>query len=252
VIGPSLRKPKKEQDRSSRTFLHFVKMNKQTNPSNREVAVVNAKHYVLNPLFSREAIRRLLFGMLSVGILFSFSALPALSGQTREECHKCCESQGLDEYYLDQCKLQCFRSPDHCTGTKSGSRTHAAPAPKPPAAARPAPQERPPVTQAQPREQPPAMQPAPREQPPAAQRPAPQRPPARAAFQWPNPLTLVPGRESDAAAQIVVLNGISPQHPNFQAALTAVTGVLIDFARNNPAGGALPTAQLERIIKQYR
>lgn len=222
---------------------------------------MNRKSHTVIPGYFGSTLLGLLMGALVVGALIHFTHTAALSAQSRDECHKCCESQGYDEYYLDQCKLQCFRNPEHCTGGKSGAgtKTQAAPAAKPPAPAQIAPQESPPPPRQpapaipqQPREQPPAVQPTYREQPPAAQRPPAHRQSARAPFQWPNPLTLVPGRESDAAAQIIVLNGIPPQHPNFQAAVGAVTAVLIDFARNNPGGGALPTTQLEQIIKQFR
>lgn len=215
---------------------------------------MKTRPHTLTVLFSGPVHKVFLLGTLLAVTLVHFAGTPALSAQTREQCHKCCESQGYDEYYLDQCKLQCFRNPDHCAGLKPGPapRSQPAPAAKPPAAARPMPREQPSAMQPMPRELPPEAQPVvPREQPPAAQRPATPAP-ARAAFQWPNPLTLVPGRESDAAAQILVLNGIPPQHPNFGAGVNAVQAVLVDFARNNPAGGSLPTAQLERIIKQLR
>jgi hypothetical protein len=195
-----------------------------------------------------------LIGMLLLGALVHFSGSDALSAQTREQCNKCCESQGHDEYYMDQCKLQCFRNPDSCTGKKTGAaaQPEATPTPRPAPVAKPAQREQPYGAQPVPREQPPAMQPAPREQQPVAQRPA--GPPARTTFQfmWPNPLTLVPGREADAAAQILGLNGIPPQHPNYPVAAQSVQAVLVEFARNNPAGGSLPTAQLEKIIKQLR
>jgi len=197
----------------------------------------------------------LVVGTLLTAALIHFTGTQALGSQTKEQCHKCCERQGHDEYYLDQCKLQCFRNPDHCTGGKPASAPRAEPAPaaKAPAESRPVPREQIPAQQPMiPREQPRAVQPMlEREQAPAAQRPA-APPRTRAAFQWPNPLTLVPGREADAAAQILVLNGIPPQHPNFGAGVNAVQAVLVDFARNNPAGGSLPTTQLERIIKQLR
>jgi len=63
---------------------------------------------------------------------------------------------------------------------------------------------------------------------------------------------MAPGREADAAAQILSLNGIPPQHPNFPRALPVVQNILVEFARANPTGGSLPTAQLERVIRQFR
>ncbi len=69
---------------------------------------------------------------------------------------------------------------------------------------------------------------------------------------WPSPLNLTPGRESEAAAQILALNGIPTQHPGYAAALMAIQNVLVNFARTNPGGGKLPTAELARIIMQYK
>jgi hypothetical protein len=63
---------------------------------------------------------------------------------------------------------------------------------------------------------------------------------------------MVPGREWEAAGQILAANGVSPQNPNYQAGLKAIEAVLIEFAKANPGGGKLPTAQLERIIRQVR
>jgi hypothetical protein len=50
----------------------------------------------------------------------------------------------------------------------------------------------------------------------------------------------------------LILNGVPPQHPNYTMALRSIQDVLVNFARNNPTGGALPTAQLERIISQLK
>jgi hypothetical protein len=61
---------------------------------------------------------------------------------------------------------------------------------------------------------------------------------------------LSPGREWEAAGQILAANGIPPQHPNFTAGMKAIEGVLTDFARRNPGGGDLPVDQLERILAQ--
>jgi hypothetical protein len=65
-------------------------------------------------------------------------------------------------------------------------------------------------------------------------------------------LNLSPGRERDAAAQILALNGVLPQHPQYAAALQAIENVLVNFARSNPSGGKLPKAQLENILRQLR
>ena len=104
----------------------------------------------------------------------------------------------------------------------------------------------------------PAPAPAAKAQPaptgPAAERPAPEKPPGaeKAQFRYPNPLNLVPGKEFEAAGQILAVNGIPPQHPQYAAGLKAVEQVLVQFARANPSGGRLPTAQLERILRQLR
>ena len=47
-------------------------------------------------------------------LLFHFSAVAVHGEQTKEECQRCCEKQDLDEYYLEQCRVKCFRNPDHC------------------------------------------------------------------------------------------------------------------------------------------
>lgn len=154
------------------------------------------------------------------------------SQQTREQCYECCAGSGLDEYYTEQCRLKCFRNPDHCMKT-AAKEPSAKPQTKPVA-------EKPQRTQ-------------PVEQPPALNQEQPVRPqPRRAEFVWPNPLNLVPGREFEAAGQILALNGIGPGHPNHTVAMRAVEQVLIDFGRNNPAGGALPTSTLERLVGQFR
>ncbi len=55
-------------------------------------------------------------GFAIAPVLFHFAATAAYCEQSRAECRRCCEKKGLDEYYTDQCKLKCFRNPDHCTG----------------------------------------------------------------------------------------------------------------------------------------
>lgn len=198
-----------------------------------------------------------------VGVILLLVGLAAVPGppshaeQTRDECRKCCEGRGLDEYYLEQCKLKCFRSPDHCLDARTAPRSETK------ESAQPAPAERPRAAEPRPVvRQPPAPTdgetlPVPGTQapPPGASEVRPrQREPAqqRAAFTWPNPLNLTPGREWEAAGQILAANGMVPQHPNYQRALRAVEAVLIDFARNNPQGGQLPTVALEQILRQNR
>jgi len=190
----------------------------------------------------------LLPGFLLAFLLIHLSGTSALSAQTRDQCNSCCENAGYDEYYKEQCKLKCFRNPDHCTGGK-GARSAA------PETA-PAPKVATPTSPAQPRAamppppQPRAVAPPPGE--PGVTSPTPPAQRKAAAFRWPSPLSLVPGREADAAAQILVLNGIPPQNPNFPMALASVQGILVEFARANPTGGSLPTARLEQVIKQFR
>jgi hypothetical protein len=90
-------------------------------------------------------------------------------------------------------------------------------------------------------------------QQPPGQQPTEQRPSKRrTAFQWPNPLNLEPGKEWQSASQILSLNGINPDNPNYQRALKMVEGVLVEFVRTNPQGGQLPTTELEKIIRQNR
>jgi len=168
----------------------------------------------------------LIFSLLLAVVLIHVSGSATLSAQTRDQCDRCCQGQGLDEYYTEQCKLRCFRNPDSCTEQKA-TRTPAATPP-------------------------PAVE-APQRQPaPAAEAARPQPQPPRRAFRLPDPLNLSPGRERDAAAQILALNGVLPQHPQYAAALQAIENVLVNFARSNPSGGKLPKAQLENILRQLR
>ncbi|MBI4964936.1 MAG: hypothetical protein HY913_16805 [Desulfomonile tiedjei] len=182
------------------------------------------------------ALAAILLGLLGTLFLVHVSTPRAIAAQTREQCDRCCEKAGHDEYFMEQCKLKCFRNSDHCSGGK--------------AAQSPAPEGAPsPRTIAPPSAQPKAAVP-----PPAQPGATPPGPPAqpKAAFRFPDSLSLVPGREQEAAGQILALNGIPPQHPNFPAALAAVQSILVEFARANPTGGRLPTAQLERAIRQFR
>jgi hypothetical protein len=206
--------------------------------------------------------------LLLLSIVFQFFSLDSplnAAVQNREQCEKCCKSKGYDDYYFEQCRLKCFRSPDHCMEHQQQ---------KPPAndsSERPSPQRgdavqpdsgrigrepsvaRPPTgPQDSPRQIAPPPQDIPRQspQPPTARQPKPKRPAAN--FVWPETLTMVPGKELDAAAQILMANGMSPQHPNFQTALRGIEGILVDFARNNPQGGQLPTEPIERVLLQFR
>jgi hypothetical protein len=163
-----------------------------------------------------------LLTLCGLSLLFvHFTGSSAHGTQTREQCDACCKNAGYDEYYAEQCKLKCFRNPDHCS--LGSTRREASPVAAPAQEAAPEPeQER--VKQ----------------------------PPRQSRFVWPNPLNLVPGKEGEAAAQILAVNGISQQHPYYQPALRDIQAVLMEFARNNPTGGRLPTVQLERIVGQLR
>jgi hypothetical protein len=183
----------------------------------------------------------------------------ALGDQTREQCERCCRSAGHEEYYLEQCILKCFRNPDHCVDRKAGRPTQEGRAPSEqarPEAVRRVPAE----TQAPGPGGPRTMRtppPGAGVSPPGTARPAPAAEPPRGSSDsvqlvWPSPLNLAPGRESEAAAQILALNGIPAQHPGYPTALMAIQNVLINFARTNPGGGKLPTGELARIIMQYK
>ncbi len=141
--------------------------------------------------------------------------------QTKAQCRECCEKMGYDNYYEEQCKLKCFRDADHCKGSSAKPK----PDPEPQRAA---------------------------EQPKQTQ--APRRPQPRdgIVFKWPNPLSLTPGKEQEAAAQILAVNGMPPNHPNYMLALRSIQGVLQNFVRLNPQGGKLPTDQLVKIFLKYR
>lgn len=162
-----------------------------------------------------------LVALAAFAILVEISAAPAWSAQTREQCNNCCKKRGYDEYYLEQCRLKCFRTPDHCADAKPEA-----------------------VEQAEPR--------IPEQRPAEVQSPEKKAPKRTMTFQWPSPLNLVPGKEWEAAGQILALNGINPGHPNYQVALGSVQNVLVQFIRANPQGGQLPTTELERIVRQYR
>ena len=186
----------------------------------------------LTPLTQKGLMTGLFLLTLLITVGENNSGGQALFQQTREQCDECCKKTGHDDYYLEQCKLKCFRNHDYCMGPKG---THA----EPPS---PAKKQETPVPTSQPQRERPVEQPAPQ----------PQQQVQKPRFVWPNPLNLTPGREGEAAAHILALNGISPQHPNYAQALGAIQGVLINFARNNPSGGVLPTAQLQQIISKLR
>lgn len=183
---------------------------------------------------------------IAAAMIFVAATGPTASfGQTRAECNKCCQEMFTDDYYIEQCKLKCFRDHGHCNTLRAARGPGSRPGQHQP---------QPSVERQVPKPETPTAA-----EPPAAQPPqeAPQRRPERAAtrqapFVWPETLVLNPGREWEAAGQILAANGIPPQHPNYTPALKAIEQVLIDFARTNPGGGELPTDQLERIIMQAR
>lgn len=189
--------------------------------------------------------------LIVVGVLFALVAIhvacwDALCSQTREQCDKCCKDSGLDDYYLEQCKLKCFRNSDHCIDRKSSGAqsTQVKPSTQPPPSQRLVPQSQDQVpTQATTSPQRPIPRPVERQATP---------PKRDLVFRWPEALNMVPGKEWETAGLILGANGMTPQHPNFSPALRAVEGVLVNFARNNPTGGELPTDELERILLQYR
>ena len=150
-----------------------------------------------------------LLGMVVVGYAIHGSASVVFSAQTKAECQKCCEQKDLDEYFMDQCKVKCFRNPDHCTTGKATTKS------------------------------------APKKRTTKRKR-------SRRAFRWPNPLNLTPGNEWEAAAEILSMNGITPQHPNAAPALQAVEALLKEFVRTSPQGGRMPTQQIQQVIRQYR
>lgn len=162
-----------------------------------------------------------LVALAPIAILIGMPTGLSWGAQTREQCHNCCKQRGYDDYYMEQCRLKCFRTPDHCASSKTE-------------AAEPA-------------------EPRPSERKPAQVEKPEKRPPKRTVtLAFPSPLNLVAGKESEAAAQILALNGISPGHPSYQVALNNVTNVLVQFVRTHPQGGQLPTTELERIVLQYK
>jgi len=214
----------------------------------------------------------------------------AWSQQSRDDCNKCCERSFDDEYYRDQCRLKCFRNADHCreegaqeqprqpqqTQQLQEPRQAQQPRQIQPRPTQPLqePQQMQPSRQVQqprpPQQLPPTQQygppqqlPPPQQYGPPQQLPPPQQrqqvppgepkpPPGTVALRWPDPLNLTPGREVDAAGQILQLNGVMPNHPRYPEALRAVELVLVEFARQNPRGGQLPTTQLRNIVLRYK
>lgn len=168
---------------------------------------------------TRSGAAALLFFCSIALVAAGFACSPALGSQTRDQCEKCCKSKETDEYYLEQCKLKCFRAPDHCKAKGAAER---------------------------------AVQPTPTPAPAPERKPVAKPRPARAQLKYPNPLRIVPGKEWEAAALILTLNGIPAQHRNHQKAMQAMIAVLLDFVKRNPQGGELPTTALEAIVRKYR
>jgi len=212
---------------------------------------------------------------LCVSAIILFVTAPSFASQTRDQCEKCCRSSIQDEYYSEQCRLKCFRNPNHCADQKSKHEAREeAPSPSPThreRVRRPAvsPGSTPPRVSGPPPSAPRAVGPPPggpaMTGPPTAAHRPPTQPPTgagqgmtprqasqRGMLVFPSPLNLAPGRESEAAGQILNLNGISPQHPNYQAGVQAITAILQNFARNNPSGGSLPTDEMQKVIVQLK
>ncbi len=219
-------------------------MNSETRLKNREI-------------FSLIAFILVLLFLITICFVLPKASIAA-GAQTREQCERCCRSAGSDEYYLEQCRLKCFRNPDHCVDKKAGrsvqeeSTRSEVPSAEPPRRV-PAETPMPPSGARAVRPAPPAQGAVPPGGPGTAR---PVEVPGRSSdtvqLVWPSQLNLVPGREAEAAGQILAINGIPPQHPNYQAALMGIQNVLMNFARTNPGGGKLPTGELARILMQFK
>jgi hypothetical protein len=194
-----------------------------------------------------------------VGAIGSSDVRAAEQSQSRDQCNACCQRTNTDEFQAEQCRLKCHRNHDSCTGRAAVRETEPAAQPAQPTA---------PPSQPAARQQPtpPPSQPVTREQmmpppgrpntamtrPPQPQPAAPPKYNPKTMLRFPSPLNLVPGKEAEAAGQILAINGVPPQHPAYPSALRAIEQVLVNFARNNPSGGQLPTAELERVFGQIR
>ncbi|MFH0822262.1 MAG: hypothetical protein V2B18_05880, partial [Pseudomonadota bacterium] len=73
-----------------------------------------------------------------------------------------------------------------------------------------------------------------------------------AALKIPKSLTLVIGNERQSAHEIATANGIGPQHPGYQSAVTGIELILKDFAKSHPTGGSLPANRIELVIRENR
>ncbi len=167
--------------------------------------------------------RRIPVGLVLMGVctilclsgLAATSAVALRGSQTVDECRKCCEKKDYDDYYTEQCRLRCFRYPDSCD---LGD-----------------------IKKAEQKEE---------DKPDKPTRKKPRR--KKAKFKWPDPLNLTPGKEWEAAAQILGLNRMTTDHPNYKRALREMEIVLKQFIRQNPQGGRLPTKELSAILNKYR
>jgi hypothetical protein len=191
-------------------------------------------------------VKRLLpAAVLALGLCLSVSE--GTAQQTKEQCRDCCSKLGLDEYYTEQCKLKCFRNPESCARSRQPTEQAGPPRDVPRRPPQEDAAEIPGLRPQRPPDPGPPQAPGQDQGPPKRERS--QRQPA---FTFPNPLDLTAGREWEAAAQIVGINGLGPGHPNLQAAVKSVEQLLINFARNNPSGGKLPVAELQNILKAFR
>ena len=158
-------------------------------------------------------------------VLFVFPTGTIAAGkQSKEQCKRCCEKQYEgDQFSIDQCKLKCFRNTDHCILEKSS-----------------APEAR--VEEDQEKKKKPAKKKKQRKK---------RRRTKTITLKWPDPLNLMPQQEVVAAAQILEINGLSMQNPNYGQALYEVTAILIQFRVDNPQGGDLPTEALKNVLIKY-
>ncbi|MFC1834141.1 hypothetical protein ACFL2Q_05330 [Thermodesulfobacteriota bacterium] len=168
-----------------------------------------------------------------LGALIMCCAIPfflstPVEAQTRDQCRACCEKAGLDEYYMEQCKLKCYRDHNHCAAKMSTRPSAKASTRKPRSDSAVRAKKKPRVRQARRRKK---------------RRPT--------EFKLPSPLQVTPGQEWIAAGLILEINGIPRSHPNHTRALQEMEAVLRNFAQTNPQGGRIPTDALVDIIGKY-
>jgi hypothetical protein len=169
-------------------------------------------------------------GCIAVASTNSF----ALGSQSRAQCNECCRNRNYDAYYTEQCILKCFRYRDHCQLSEDARENDSPP--------RTASTRKPDAKE----------QAKPKPKPKPRKKRAPRTRSRRSAFKWPQQINLTPGNEWEPAAQILGLNGITTDHPNYRKALGEIQQVLARFGRTNPRGGQLPTRELSSILRKYK